>query len=263
MMIQLANARSAGCESGMRQRGSFDENQDVLIITKMIDRLDEGRLSRRRAPACPLPACVLPRDLIDETRNIIPQRRVSLGRQYAPSSSLRPKMKGPFHTCLGIFTTEGHSNRSNPHARGEPAILRPYQSSSKQKRQKRHARYPRAKRRKQNSQSAETPRSVSNSTFHTTCNPAHRTDTLLIDDPQPLPDLDLLPRLSHKSEPFRRFEDKDDRASQLESSHLLSCCQRLTTKERRRLGVHGLSKSMGWVLRVSFIGPQVLHRGNR
>jgi hypothetical protein len=124
MMIQLANARSAGCESGMRQRGSFDEKQDVLIITEMIDRLDEGRLSRRRAPACPLPACVLPRDLIDETRNIIPQRRVSLGRQYASSSSLRPKMKGPFilawvslprkDTAIEAIPTLAGSLRINP-----------------------------------------------------------------------------------------------------------------------------------------------------
>ena len=57
MMIQLANARSAGCESGMRQRGYFDENQDVLIITKMIDRLDEKKnIASSRPLACPLSA---------------------------------------------------------------------------------------------------------------------------------------------------------------------------------------------------------------
>lgn len=42
MMIQLATfARLTGYESGTRQGGSFDENENVLIITEMIDRLDE------------------------------------------------------------------------------------------------------------------------------------------------------------------------------------------------------------------------------
>jgi hypothetical protein len=54
MMIQLATfARLAGYESGMRQGGSFDDNESVLIITEMIDRLDEKGIVASSRPCVP------------------------------------------------------------------------------------------------------------------------------------------------------------------------------------------------------------------
>ena len=68
------------------------------------------------------------------------------------------------------------------------------------------------------------------------CRPARRLVLVLrlLDIAQPLPDLDLLPRVHGELKVFRRFEHEHDRAPQAEAAHLLRGGKRLPAQDWRR-----------------------------
>ena len=83
--------------------------------------------------------------------------------------------------------------------------------------------------------------------------------SLAIHVSQLLPNLDFLPRPHRKLEIIRRLKHEDDRASELEASHLLRGHKRLAIQQRRGRRVHSLVvRPRGW-FSPTHVRPQVLH----